>query len=211
MTVIGISSSPIRGGNVDRMVQYILEHSGKPTQFVNLTELSYSPCRACAHLCAKDNICRLDDDLRSLYQEMIDAEALVLGTPSYFNNLNGFMTVFLERLWAFRHQRFPLEGKPYAVIACGGIQSPRQTIESVQRRMSAYKAVLIGDVAFKSCILPCFKCGYGTVCEIGASQYVYDEEGRKQLKITKELFKRWEDTPEVKNQVDVITATIKTL
>jgi NAD(P)H-dependent FMN reductase len=211
MTVIGIISSPIRGGNVDRMVQYILEHSGKPAQFVNLTELSYSPCRACAHLCAKDNICRLDDDLRSLYQEMIDAEALVLGTPSYFNNLNGFMTVFLERLWAFRHQRFPLEGKPYAVIACGGVQSPRQAIESVQRRMSAYKAVLIGDVAFKSCILPCFKCGYGTVCEIGASQYVYGEEGRKQLKITKELFKRWEDTPEVKNQVDAITAKIKTL
>lgn len=211
MAIIGISSSPIRGGNVDRMVQYILEHSGKPAQFVNLTELTYSPCRACAHLCAKDNICRLDDDLRSLYQEIIDAEALVLGTPSYFNNLNGFMTVFLERLWAFRHQRFPLEGKPYAVIACGGIQSPHQAIESVQRRMSAYKAALIGDVAFKSCILPCFKCGYGTVCEVGASQYVYGEEGRKQLKITKELFNRWEDTPEVRNQVDAITAKIKAL
>jgi hypothetical protein len=75
--------------------------------------------------------------------------------------------------------------------------------------MSAYKAVLIGDVAFKSCILPCFKCGYGTVCEIGASQYVYGEEGRKQLKITKGLFKRWEDTPEVKNQADAITAKVK--
>lgn len=210
MAVIGISSSPIRGGNVDRMVQYILEHSGKPAQFVNLTELSYSPCRACAHLCAKDNLCRLDDDLRSLYQEMIDAEALVLGTPSYFNNLNGFMTVFLERLWAFRHQRFPLEGKPYAVIACGGIQSPCQAIESVKRRMSAYKAVFIGDVAFKTCILPCFKCGYGIIYEIGASQYVYGEEGRKQLKITKELFKKWEDTPEAMGQVDAIIAKIKT-
>ncbi len=209
MAVIGISSSPIRGGNVDRMVQYILNHSGKTTRFVNLTELSYSPCRACAHLCAKDNLCRIDDDLKSLYLEMNAAEAFVLGTPAYHNNLNGFMMVFLERLWAFRHQRFPLKGKPFAVIACGGIQSPIQAIESVKRRMEAYRAVFIGEVAFKSSIIPCFKCGYGTVCEVGASQYVYGEEGRKGLKITKELFKRWEDTSEVVSQVERIISKIR--
>jgi len=209
MTVIGISSSPIKGGNVDRMVQYLLDHSGKSTRFVNLTELSYSPCRACAHLCAKDNLCRLDDDLKSLYPEMTGAEAFVLGTPSYHNNFNGFMMVFLERLWAFRHQRFPLEGKPFAVIACGGIQTPIAAIESVKRRMSAYRAVFIGDVAFKSSIIPCFKCGYGTACEVGASQYVYGEEGRKGLRITEELFKKWEDTPEVVRQVEEIVEKIK--
>ncbi|HIJ57403.1 MAG TPA: flavodoxin family protein, partial [Deltaproteobacteria bacterium] len=63
MTVLGISSSPIRNGNVDRMVKFILENSGKPFEFINLTELSYSPCRACVHLCARDNLCRLEDDL----------------------------------------------------------------------------------------------------------------------------------------------------
>jgi hypothetical protein len=140
---------------------------------------------------------------------MIGAEAFVLGTPSYFNNLNGFMTVFLERLWAFRHRRFPLEGKPFAVIASGGIQSPIPAIESVKRRMSAYRAVFIGDVAFNSSIIPCFKCGYGTVCEVGASQYVYGEERRKGLKITEELFKKWEDTPEVVSQVKQIIEKIK--
>jgi len=211
MTVIGISSSPIKGGNVDRMVQYILEHSRKSTRFINLTEFSYSPCRACAHLCAKDNLCHLDDDLRHLYPEMIDADAFVLGTPSYFNNTNGFMTVFLERLWAFRHQKFPLEGKPYAVIACGGIEPPHRAVESVKRRMNAYRAVCIGDVTYNSRIIPCLKCGYGTVCEVGASQYVYGEEGRKQLRITDESFKRWEDAPEIVNQVDVIIEKIKTL
>jgi NADPH-dependent FMN reductase len=211
MTVIGISSSPIRGGNVDRMVQHILGHSGKPTRFVNLTELSFSPCRGCAHLCAKDNLCRLEDDLKSLYPEMIDAEAFVLGTPSYFNNLNGFMAIFLERLWAFRHRRFPLEGKPFAVIACGGIQTPIPAIESVKRRMNAYRAAFIGDVAFNSSIIPCFKCGYGTVCEVGASQYVYGEDERKRLKITEESFKKWEDTPEVVNQLEAIISKIRAL
>ena len=39
--MVGISSSPNIGGNVDRMVQYILERSGKPSYFVNLSNISY--------------------------------------------------------------------------------------------------------------------------------------------------------------------------
>ena len=34
--MLGISSSPIRNGNVDRMVKFILENSGKPFKFINL-------------------------------------------------------------------------------------------------------------------------------------------------------------------------------
>jgi len=202
MTVIGISSSPVKGGNVDRMVRYILEQSGKPFQFINLTELSYAPCRACVHLCAKDNLCKLDDDLKPLYARIIQAEALVLGTPSYFNNLNGFMAVFLERLWSLRHQRFPLEGKPFFVVASGGVTSPEEAIEAVKRRMTAYRARFSGSVAYPSTNIPCFKCGYGTVCEVGASQKVYGEEGRKAIKITKNIFKKWEDCPEFATQVE---------
>ena len=100
LTVLGFSSSPVIDGNVDRMVKAILEKSGKSTEFFNLSELSYGPCRACAHLCAGDNLCKLDDDLKHLYSKILSAEAIVLGTPTYFSNMNGFMAIFLERLWA---------------------------------------------------------------------------------------------------------------
>ncbi|CAB1084934.1 hypothetical protein D1AOALGA4SA_12435 [Olavius algarvensis Delta 1 endosymbiont] len=202
MSIYGFSSSPIIDGNVDRMVQYILKHSGKQSEFINLTQLSYSPCRACAHLCARDNMCKLDDDLKPFYPKLMEADAIVLGTPSYFNNTNGFMMVFLERLWALRHQRFPLEGKPFVVVASGGLTSPQQAIEAVKKRMLAYRAEFAGSVAFKSTILPCFKCGFGKTCEIGGSQTVYGAEGRRKLKITQELFKRWEDFPEVVRDID---------
>ena len=35
MTVLGFSSSPVRGGNVDRMVEALLRLSGKEAEFVN--------------------------------------------------------------------------------------------------------------------------------------------------------------------------------
>jgi multimeric flavodoxin WrbA len=202
LTILGFSSSATLGGNVDRMVKYVLNNSGRPSEFINLTELSYSPCRACVELCAKDNVCKLDDGLKPYYPKLIEAEAVVLGTPSYFDNLNGFMAVFLERLWSFRHQRFPLEGKPFVVVASGGVTYPDQAIDAVKRRMTAYRAVFLGGVAYCSTIIPCFKCGYGTVCEVGASQDIYGTQGRRNLKITKDLFKSWEDNPEVVQQFD---------
>ncbi|UCH56910.1 MAG: flavodoxin family protein, partial [Candidatus Bathyarchaeota archaeon] len=108
MVVLGFSSSPIRSGNVDRMVLALLDMSGRPAEFVNLHDLSFGPCKACANLCAPDNMCKLDDDLKPFYPKMLEAKALVLGTPSYFNSMNSLMAMFLERLWSFRHNQFPL-------------------------------------------------------------------------------------------------------
>ena len=210
MTILGFSSSPIIGGNVDRMVKVILGKSEKSTEFFNLSELSFGPCRACAHLCAGDNLCKLDDELNSLYSKILSAEAIVLGTPTYFSNMNGFMAIFLERLWAFRHQSFQLEGKPFVVVAVGAIPgAPEKAIEAVKGRMNAYNASFIGSVWFESNIFPCFKCGYGLKCKTGGLYYYYGKEGQKNLKITKELFKRWEESPIVMSKIEVLGQKLK--
>ena len=210
MTVLGFSSSPIVDGNVDRMVKFVLQKIGKPSEFVNLSELTFSPCRACAHLCARDNLCKLEDDLEPFFPKLSAAEALVLGSPAYFGTMNGFMTVFLERLWAFRHQRFALEGKPYVVVAAGGVRAPKGAIEAVKKRMTAYGAVFAGAVEFTSTIIPCFRCGYGTKCEIGAAQQIYGTQGRQNLKISQDLFKRWEDFPEIIRKIEKLSQDLKT-
>lgn len=210
MAVLGFSSSPIRGGNVDRMVQAVLKNAGESTQFFNLTELTFGPCRACAHLCAKDNRCKLDDDLKHLYAGITSSEAIILGTPIYHGNMNGFMTLFLERLWAFRHLKFPLKGKPFAVVSSGGgLNPPEKAIEAVKLRMTAYRATFIGSVWFDSSILPCFNCGYGLTCKVGRLFDVYGEAGQKSMKITKEFFKCWEDSPEVVSRIDELGYKIK--
>lgn len=209
MVMVGISSSPIIGGNVDRMVQHILDSSDRPTYFINLSTLSFCPCRACAHLCAKDNLCKIEDDLKPLYPKIIQADSLILGTPSYFDDTNGFMRIFLERLWSLRHLKFPLEGKPFVVVASGGINAPDRAIESVKSRMEAYRAKFLDSAAFNSTIIPCFTCGYGTKCSVGASQYVHGEENRKNLNITEDSFKKWEDCPDTKKKIELIVKKLK--
>ena len=200
--ILGFSSSPIKGGNVDRMVKALLDKSGKKSEFVNLNDLTYGPCRACANLCAPDNMCKLDDDLRAFYPRIVDAEAVVLGTPSYFDNLNSSMAMFLERLWSFRHNRFPLEGKPFAVVSSGGFGKPDRAIEAVKRRMTAYRARFIGSVGFLSKIAPCFICEYGLTCRVGSLYRVYGEEGLERLRVGEDLFHRWEDSPKVVEEIE---------
>jgi hypothetical protein len=180
---------------MDRMVQALLEGSAE-VEFVNLHDLTFGPCLGCAHLCAPDNHCKLGDDLEPYYRRIREAEALVLGTPNYFGSMNSLMAMFLERLWSFRHNRFPLKGKPFAVVSSGGFGVPEGSIQAVAKRMTAYRARLIGSVAFNSEIAPCFSCGDGLSNRVGSLWNVYGEEGLERLRKGADLFRRWEDCPE---------------
>ena len=59
--IIGISGSPIKNSNTDRLIQAVLESSGLSFEFVKLSKISVRPCMACLG-CKKDNICKVKDD-----------------------------------------------------------------------------------------------------------------------------------------------------
>ena len=115
-TIVGLSSSPILNGNTDRMVKALLEQSDQDHSFVNLSMLRYDPCRACAHLCAKTNLCPVDDDLRPHLKQIKNAKALVLGTPIHGGHITGWMYSFTTRLSCFSHVRHPLKDKPVVLV-----------------------------------------------------------------------------------------------
>jgi len=199
--VIGFSSSPVRDGNVDRMVKRLLELADSEIRFINLHDLRFGPCLGCAHLCAEDNHCKLDDDLLELYPLIEGADALVLGSPDYFKGMNSLMAMFLERLWSFRHNRFPLEGKPYAVVSSGAFQVPEKPVEAMKRRMNANRLSFVGSVEYLSKNAPCHTCGDGLTCTVGSLYNVYGEEGLERLRCGKDLYGDWEQESEVVDRV----------
>lgn len=63
MKAIGFSVGGVgREGNIDRMVKAILKKSGHDAEFVKLADLTYSGCKGCVQLCAKPQVCMLEDD-----------------------------------------------------------------------------------------------------------------------------------------------------
>ena len=197
MTLVGISGSPIPNGNTDRIVKAVLEQCGKDYTFVNLSTLRYDPCRACSHLCAKTNICPVDDDLKPYFEPILTSEALVLGTSVMKSNISAWMFSFISRLDCFRHVKLLLRNKPVLLVASGFFKRCEYPVLSrfIERLPSEN---ILGCIYFTTDIPPCYKCGMGEVCMVGGlwKKLGRDEKKLKNWKLRKDMFKRWEDDPE---------------
>lgn len=53
--IVGISGSPIKNSNTDRLIKLVLKASGLPGEFIKLHGHTLGACRACLG-CVKDNI-----------------------------------------------------------------------------------------------------------------------------------------------------------
>lgn len=80
--VVGISGSPIKDSNTDRLIEAVLHASGLNTEFVKLSILNVKPCIACLG-CTKDNIGKVKDDYPELAENVRGAGAIVVdGYPT---------------------------------------------------------------------------------------------------------------------------------
>ncbi|MFW8600795.1 flavodoxin family protein [Desulfobacterota bacterium M19] len=171
MKVIALSGSPRKGKTTDRVIHEILKEVECETEFIRLSPLKISPCLACLS-CVKDNICKIQDDMRFLREKIIEADAFIIGAPNYFSMLNGITHNFLERLCQFRHQSCTLlAGKLAVVVSTGGLQ-PEIPARQIEKIFTYYKIDHVGTVSAQGAA-SCFTCGYGEDCEAGAVQMIY--------------------------------------
>lgn len=200
MAIVGVSGSPIPDGNTDRIIKALLEQSGKEHIFVNVSTLRFEPCRACAHLCARTNMCPLDDDLKPYFESILTAEALVLGTPVHAGNITGWMFSFITRLWCFHHVKNLLRDKPVLLVVTGLFERSEYGVltKFAERILVDHPVRIIGHIYHTTSIPPCYKCGMGKVCKVGGlwAMVEFSEERLKKFKITPEKFIRWENCPE---------------
>jgi len=210
MKVIGFSAGGVgREGNIDRMVKAILEKSGHEVEFVKLTDLTYSGCKGCVQLCAKPQVCGLEDDARPYYQKIKEADAVVIGTPVYFDTITATVWAFIERFFGYRHVDIPIAGKPFVVVV-GGALMLDSAVDQLHKALGHFKVNLLDTVRYMSKIPPCLKCGRHRECEIGG-MYMMLGDAAKELTITKEMFTKWEDDCNVAAAVDAAAEKLKNI
>ena len=87
MKVMGIVGSPRKGGNTEIMVEEVLEatrQAGAETDIFLIVGKTINGCDACGS-CARTGRCKIKDDMQLLYKKMEWADAIVFGSPVYFN------------------------------------------------------------------------------------------------------------------------------
>lgn len=196
MKILGISGSPRREeqSGVFTLVETALKNTGCNYDLVSLAGRQISGCIACLG-CAEDNICKLNDDMASLRDLIVSADAYVIGAPNYYSTLNVTTHAFLERWFQFRHQEGNLLwGKLAVSIGVGGTdgQAPVGEIE----KFLLYNFVETVAKVSGQGAASCYTCGYGETCKVGIPMMMYGPG----FKITPET------TPSVRKQAQVMAA-----
>jgi multimeric flavodoxin WrbA len=102
MNVVGFVGSPREGGNTEILVNEVLSgaaEKGAETKVFNLNVLEIKGCQACRH-CKSHEGCIIKDDMQTLYDEIIRADAIVLGSPIYMWQMTAQTKLFIDRLYA---------------------------------------------------------------------------------------------------------------
>ncbi len=210
MKVIGFSAGSVgREGNVDRMVKAILDKSGHEVEFVKLADLTYSGCKGCVQLCARPQVCMLADDAQRYYQKVKEADAVVIGTPVYFDTISAMAWAFIERFFGYRHVDIPIAGKPFVVVV-GGALMLDSAVEQLHKALGMFEVNVLDTVRYMSKVPPCFKCGRHKECEIGGMYHMFGDAA-KEITITKEMFTRWEDDSQAAAAVDAAAEQLKNI
>lgn len=127
MKVIGIASSPRKGGNSQTLVEQILSgarEAGAATELVRLCDLDIQPCKGC-NTCKTGLPCVIEDDMGELYEKLAKADAVVFGSPVYWFRLNAQAYPFIDRFYAYLKPDFSCDfpkGKKFATaFTCGSV------------------------------------------------------------------------------------------
>ena len=99
MKICGIIGSPKKNGNVDLLVSQILkgaESRGAEASKIYLNDLQIKPCQSCG-VDPHPKLCLFDDDMRIIYDVLQSCDAVVLGSPVYFDTVSAQVKLMIDR------------------------------------------------------------------------------------------------------------------
>ncbi|MFX1520681.1 MAG: flavodoxin family protein [Promethearchaeota archaeon] len=101
MKVVAFNGSARKDGNTAILVKYVfqeLERENIETEMIQLADKKINGCIAC-YKCFenKDKRCSVNDDINDCIEKMLEADGIILASPTYFASITAKMKAFIER------------------------------------------------------------------------------------------------------------------
>lgn len=100
MKVVGISGSSRKNGNTAIIIKTVFEELSKvgiETELIQLADIEIQPCRACFACKGKRNCVFKNDGFSEVFNLMVEADGIILGSPVYSADVSSKMKAFLDR------------------------------------------------------------------------------------------------------------------
>ncbi|MBI4645252.1 MAG: flavodoxin family protein [Bacteroidia bacterium] len=102
MKVVAFNGSPRHEGNTSILIKTVfseLEKEGISCEMIQLGGEKVSGCKACrkCHV-NKDKKCSINDDIiNRCIEKMLEADGIIIGSPTYFSNITTEVTALIDR------------------------------------------------------------------------------------------------------------------
>lgn len=122
MKIIGVQSSPHRHGSTAQLLQEALKGArdgGAETELIYLPDQNIQFCVGCQQCLASDG-CAINDDINALRDKILQADGVILASPTYEADMNAMMKNFLDRILPYTCYRSAFRSKYVAAISTAG-------------------------------------------------------------------------------------------
>ena len=147
--ILAINGSPRHDGNTAHMLGTVLEickNAGFDTELYQAGGRTVKGCLACGKCKKNPGRCITDDWMNELYKKMVGADAILLGSPTYFSDLTPEMKAVIDRCgYISRGDGNSLSRKIGAAVSAvrraGGIH----TLDSMQHFFLICDMIVVGS------------------------------------------------------------------
>jgi len=148
--VLGVSGSPRRGRNTERLLRAALDAAAEldaETELVSIADMRILPCDGC-NACVREKLCPLDseDDMEDLKERLTTADAVIFAAPSYFGAVPGVMKNMMDRSRPLKMDGHRLMGKVVSALSLSGLRhgGAEQVAEAIVRFGLIHGMIVVG-------------------------------------------------------------------
>jgi len=168
--ILAVNGSPRHDGNTAHMLETVLiicKEAGFKTELYQAGGLTVKGCMACGSCFKKHpGRCVTDDWMNELYGKMKEADAIVLGSPTYFSDLTPELKAIIDRCgYLTRSEDISLSRKVGAAVSAVRRAGSIHTLDSIQHFFLINDMIVVGSSYWNMSIARVF------------DDYEKDEEG----------------------------------
>lgn len=149
MKVLGINGSSRKDGNTAIIIGKVFDELNKEcieTELIQLADYEIQPCRGCFACKGRSNCVFSKDGFAEIFNRMVEADGIILGSPVYSADVSARMKAFLERAGVvvatnpglFRHKL----GVSVAAVRRGGGMT---TVDTMNHFMLNKEMIVVGS------------------------------------------------------------------
>jgi multimeric flavodoxin WrbA len=158
MKVLGLCGSLREESNTNKLVQKVAEFAGCAFELIYLAETKVKPCTGCLHCAKNSGTCIVQDGMQAVYDKLLHAHGIILGSPTYRWDISGAVKCFIDRTIALNYRssaseansstgQRPLAGRPCVAITTTAGGGQDRALKSLTLFFQISRMNVVGEIA----------------------------------------------------------------